>query len=232
MSSDRNNGIIAREGIPFILPPFLAAGLAAALAVGAGIQPMCWVALALFAVTFAVLWFFRNPERHTPDGPDLVISPADGRLLDAVAHNDTQWGNGDCVKVSIFMDVRDVHVNRSPISGRITKHRYVPGRFLVASLDKASEDNERSGLTIVDDQGRILTVVQIAGLIARRIVNWPSEGDRLARGQRYGLIRFGSRVELYLPPGTEIRDQPGDKTRAGETVIGVLPPTGDDDAET
>jgi len=119
--------------------------------------------------------------------------------------------------------VLDVHVNRSPVSGTVVRKRYVPGKFLVASLDKASDDNERAGLTIEDRCGRTLTVVQVAGLVARRIVCYPEEGSRMSRGSRYGLIRFGSRLELYLPVETDVRVAEGDRTRAGETVIGELP---------
>jgi len=223
MSGDQNNGVIAREGLPFVLVPFVLAVLAGAVALGLGIPSMCWVALALFCATFAVLWFFRNPQRFPPDGEDLVISPADGRVLHVQQVDDHQWGAGRCIKVSIFMSVLDVHVNRSPVSGKVVAKRHVPGKFLVASLDKASDDNERAGLTIVDRLDRRLTVVQVAGLVARRIVCYPAEGARLTRGSRYGLIRFGSRLELYLPVGTDVRVAEGDRTRAGETVIGVLP---------
>lgn len=224
MSGDRNNGIIAREGLPFVLGPFVLAVLAGAVALGLGIPLMCWAALLLFIITFAVIWFFRNPARFPPDGEDLVISPADGRVLHVQNVDDQQWGSGRCIKISIFMSVMNVHVNRSPVNGRVVRKRYVPGKFLVASLDKASDDNERAGLTIMDRQGRVLTVVQVAGLVARRIVCYPEEGTRLTRGSRYGLIRFGSRLELYLPPQTEVHVAQGDVTRAGETVIGTLPP--------
>ncbi len=229
MSPDQNNGPIAREGIPFVLGALLAAAGVGALSMALGVAALSWVALLLFGATFFTLWFFRNPERIAPDGEHLVISPADGRVLGVEEVDDQQWGAGKTVKVSIFMSVFDVHVNRSPVSGQVVGRRYVAGKFLVASLDKASDQNERSGLTLVDDEGRRLTVVQIAGLVARRIVTYPVEGDQLDRGQRYGLIRFGSRVELYLPPGTQVRVAEGDRTRSGETIIGELPSPGDDD---
>ena len=230
MTTDTNTGIIAREGFPFILGAALTAVGIGALSLAAGLQWLSWVALLAFGATFFVTWFFRNPERFTPDGDDLVISPADGRVLAVEDVQDTPYGGGPSVKVSIFMSVMDVHVNRAPISGKVVRKQYFAGRFLVASLDKASEENERSALTLEDASGRQLTVVQIAGLIARRIVTYPREGGLLTRGNRYGLIRFGSRLELYLPPGTEIAVGPGTRTRSGETVIGKLPAVEPSDA--
>ncbi len=224
MTSEQNNGFIAREGLPFIVPAFLLATLAAALYVFLGPLPFAGLAAFLYALTLAMIAFFRNPERHPPEGDDLIISPADGRVLHVQEMEDEQWGAGPCIKVSIFMSVANVHVNRVPVTSQVIRTRYVPGKFLVASLDKASTDNERSGLTLRDDRGRELTVVQIAGLVARRIVTYPVEGDQLQQGNRYGLIRFGSRLELYLPLGTHIEVKEGDTTRAGETIIGTLPP--------
>lgn len=232
MSETPNDAIIAREGIPFALGAFLCTAACGAVSLAIGSTILAVVTVALFAITFWVLWFFRNPERTPPDGEDRVLSPADGRVLHAVEVEDPQWSGGArVIKVSIFMNVFDVHVNRAPVSGTVVRKIYHPGKFLVASLDKTSEENERAGLTIRDAAGRTLTVVQIAGLVARRIATYPEEGDRLVRGHRYGLIRFGSRLELYLPPGTEIQVREGDRTRAGETVIGVLPAAeGGDDA--
>lgn len=232
MSGDNNNGIIAREGFPFVLTPFVLAILCGALGLGVGLDPCSWISLLFFAATFFCLWFFRNPERRPPEGEDLVISPADGTVIEAREVTDRQWVDGRCIKVSIFMSVFNVHVNRAPVTGQVVHKRYVPGQFLVASLDKASDHNERSGLTLEDERGRRLTVVQIAGLVARRIVTYPEEGHKLVRGSRYGLIRFGSRLELYLPLGTRIQVEPGQRTRAGETVIGTLSPAEDQDVRT
>ncbi len=230
MPNDSNNGLIAREGVPFVTAALLLAMGAGAAWLALGWPALVPPALLLFAVTFFMLWFFRNPERYPPEGEDLVISPADGRVLAVEDVEDTQYVGGRTMKVSIFMSVFDVHVNRAPISGQVVTKRYVPGKFLVASLDKASDHNERAALTLVDDANRRLTVVQIAGLVARRIVTYPEEGDALVRGHRYGLIRFGSRLELYLPPGTTVNVKPGDRTRSGETVIGQLPPAEEPDA--
>ena len=230
MPNDTNNGPIAREGVPFVTAAFLLAMGVGAAWLALGIPALVPPALLLFAVTFFMLWFFRNPERCPPEGDDLVISPADGRVLAVEDVDDTQYVGGRTLKVSIFMSVFDVHVNRAPISGQVIRKRYVPGKFLVASLDKASDQNERSALTLMDDADRQLTVVQIAGLVARRIVTYPEEGDALERGRRYGLIRFGSRLELYLPPGTAVHVKPGDRTRSGETVIGRLPAVDEPDA--
>jgi len=223
MDGTPNDGVIAREGFPFVLGAFVCTAACGALSLSLGSPILVGVTAALFAVTFWVAWFFRNPERTPPSGDDLVIAPADGRVLHAVEVDDHQYGGGRVIKVSIFMNVFNVHVNRVPVSGTVIRRVYHPGKFLVASLDKTSEENERSALTLRDAVGRTLTVVQIAGLVARRIATYPEEGDRLVRGRRYGLILFGSRLELYLPRGTEIRVRAGQLTRAGETIIGVLP---------
>ena len=171
------------------------------------------------------IYFFRDPDRVTPLENGLIISPADGVIQmvgDAVLPPELDMGDTPMRRVSIFMNVFDCHVNRVPIDGEIVKNSYRPGKFLNASLDKASEDNERRSLVIKTEKGIELTVVQIAGLIARRIICWADEGQSLRTGERYGMIRFGSRVDVYLPKGTRLLAIPGQRAVAGETPIAQL----------
>jgi phosphatidylserine decarboxylase len=205
------------------------------------IHPAGWPFIAIFAIIALILtaiwehlffpgllltlwcvYFFRNPERITPQGPGLVISPADGRVLsveDLPPPDELDLAGGKYTRVAIFMNVFDVHVNRVPMSGRITDKFYFPGDFLNASLDKASEQNERLGLVMETDHGPIIGFIQIAGLVARRIICDTAEGDRLGAGDEYGLIRFGSRVDVWLPKPVKVLALPGQTAIAGETVI-------------
>ena len=207
---------IISEGIPFIIP----LGLVTVIAFFAGFT---WVAVLLLFMTLFVIWFFRNPERTTPENPLQLISPADGKVIGVEEVASEEDPNRTLTKISIFMNVFNVHVNRIPFSGEVLSIRYKPGKFLSADLDKASALNERNTVLIRTDDGREIRVVQIAGLIARRIVCWLKEGMKVTKGERFGLIRFGSRVELFIPPGTMLRVKKGDKVRAGETPIGELP---------
>jgi phosphatidylserine decarboxylase len=194
------------------------------------------ITLVLFAVEDVLGWigvgltvwcyyFFRDPERVTPDTPGLVISPADGvvSLIEpAVPPRELGLPEEALTRVSVFMSVFNCHVNRAPVAGKVEKIAYKPGKFLNASLDKASEDNERNSLVIRMEDDRILTVTQIAGLVARRIVSFTQEGAVLDRGERFGLIRFGSRLDIYLPEGVEPSVKIGQTMIAGETVIADL----------
>jgi len=177
--------------------------------------------------TLATLWcayFFRDPPRVTPIGEGLVISPADGRvslIVNAVPPAELRLGETPLPRVSVFMNVFDCHVNRAPIGGRVERIAYRPGKFLNADLDKASEDNERNGLVIATASARV-GVVQIAGLIAKRIVCWTKEGQEVGAGERFGMIRFGSRVDVYLPLCTVPLVSEGQTSLAGETVIADL----------
>jgi phosphatidylserine decarboxylase len=177
--------------------------------------------------TLATLWcayFFRDPVRVTPTAEGLVVSPADGRVslvVNAVPPPELALGTRPLPRVSIFMSVFDCHVNRSPVSGRVERIAYTPGKFLNADLDKASEDNERNALVVASEAGRV-GVVQIAGLIARRILCWTKEGQEMAAGERIGMIRFGSRVDVYLPSGTVPLVAEGQTSLAGETVIAEI----------
>lgn len=184
-------------------------------------RPLGWIGVVL---TLWCVYFFRDPVRVTPVRDGLVVAPADGKISSvalAVPPAELGLGSESVPRVSIFMSVFDVHVNRSPVSGEIERIVYRPGKFLNADLDKASEDNERNGLVVRTPSGRY-GIVQIAGLIARRIVCFVKEGQLVAAGERFGLIRFGSRVDVYLPAGTKPLVSVGQYALGGETVIADL----------
>jgi phosphatidylserine decarboxylase len=208
---------IHREGYPFI------AGFAAATLVLFWLwPPLGW--LGVIATSWCV-YFFRDPSRITPIRDGIVVAPADGRVsqvVSAVPPRELELGERPLPRVSIFMSVFDCHINRSPVAGRIERIVYRAGKFISADLDKASEDNERNAFVIVTGSGQRLAVIQIAGLIARRIVCFAREGDSLGAGQRIGMIRFGSRVDVYLPEGARVLAGEGQITIAGETLIADL----------
>ena len=210
-----HSSIIALEGLPVI-------GIFAAITAALWIAGWYKAAVIMTALTVFALSFFRNPERHSPAGEDLVVSPADGTVIYVGEVDEPRILKGRAMKVSIFMSVFNVHVNRMPESGKITEIHYNKGKFISANKDKASLENEQNALVIETDKGRKIMFVQIAGLVARRIVCWVKPGDRLRRGERFGLIMFGSRLDIYLPLGSEVKLKPGDKTKAGETIVGVL----------
>ncbi len=193
--------------------------MAAALAVGwfAGgwWSVPCWLA-ALF-----VLQFFRDPPRSIPADERTVVSPADGRIV-AVESARDPYLDRDALKVSVFMNVFDVHANRSPVDGEVRQAWYQAGKFLNAALDKASLENERNALWLKTVAGADVTCVQIAGLIARRILCYVKPGDKLVRGERFGFIRFGSRVDLYLPPSASVKAALGDKVQGGSSILALL----------
>ncbi len=207
---------IVVEGLPFI--GF--AGFVTVVVALLGFAFLAWVGLAATAFCF---WFFRDPERHTPPGPGIVVAPADGRVIAVEKVPAGEYCAQDAFKVSIFMNVFDVHVNRSPVDGKVLECRHRPGRFYSANTERGGLENERNALFMEVAGGRRLTVVQVAGLIARRIVCWVEPGDTLAAGDRFGLIRFGSRVDCYLPLETDLSVTVGQRVRAGETVLGTLP---------
>lgn len=185
-------------------------------------EPLGWIGVGL---TVWVYYFFRDPERVVPDETGVMVSPADGivSLLEpAVPPIELGLGDAPITRVSVFMSVFNCHVNRIPAAGRITTVAYHHGKFLNASLDKASEQNERNGLTVELPDGRQYGVVQIAGLVARRIMCWSEEDTQMQRGERFGLIRFGSRLDIYLPSGAEPSVKIGQTMIAGETVIAKL----------
>ena len=206
----------AREGYPFI------GGIACAAVVFAVCNWWCLTTIAT-ALTLFTAWFFRNPERTPPPGEKKVVAPADGKVIFVGEVVEPRCGSLPVTKISIFMNVFNVHVNRVPVSGTVVDRFYHAGRFLNAALDKASLENEQAGLVVQTDDGHKVLFIQIAGLIARRIVTYPVVGDRIERGRRFGLIRFGSRVDIYLPQGSTVHARLGDLTVAGETVLGDLP---------
>ena len=206
--------IIAREGWPFI-----AAGVAAALLAG-WLAGWWWSAPLWLAVAF-VVQFFRDPPRDIPGGERTVVSPADGRIV-AVETAEDPYLKRRATKVSVFMNVFNVHSNRSPVDGEVRQSWYDRGAFVNAALDKASVANERSALWLKSDAGADVTCVQIAGLIARRILCYAKAGDRLRRGERFGFIRFGSRVDVYLPGEARVKVALGEKVRAASTVLAEL----------
>ena len=215
------NAPIAVEGYPFILGFFTVSLILALLG-----HYLHW-AFALPAGLFLLLtvftaFFFRNPERSTPDNENAVIAPADGVVIFSgrVVEPHTSV---EMEKVSIFMSVFNVHVNRAPISGKVVDSFYTKGKFFDVRDERASFENEQQGLVLEPAPGLRLVVVQVAGLIARRIICYAKVGDQLIRGRRYGLIRFGSRLDVYLPVGTRIKVAMGQKTVAGETILGILP---------
>jgi phosphatidylserine decarboxylase len=203
---------LAREGYPLI---------GGAVAVTVLLFVLEWTALAVTALALAVfvVSFFRDPERAVPAGPGLVVAPADGRVIKVAPVRDDRFLNGDALLVSIFMSPLNVHVNRVPAAGRVVEVRYNPGKYFRAFADKASLDNEQNAVLMEDEHGRRLCFVQIAGFIARRIVCYLESGAQVARGQRCGMIMFGSRTDVYLPPGTPVRVKVGDRACAGVTVI-------------
>jgi phosphatidylserine decarboxylase len=207
--------LIAREGWPI-----LAGSVIVSLLVGLWSG---WVSLLFWIFTLFALQFFRDPVREAPDGEGLVLSPADGRIVCVEDAADPYADDRPAVKISVFMNVFNVHSNRSPVDGEVQSLTYFPGKFFNASLDKASLENERNAMVLRTADGQIVTAVQVAGLVAKRILCRARVGQRLYAGQRYGFIRFGSRVDVYLPPGARPRVAIGDKVKATRTALAELP---------
>ena len=206
------------EGHKFILGFAVAALILFLLA-----PPLGWLGV---IATLACAYFFRDPERVTPQRPGLVVSSGDGKVVSigtVPAAKELALGDALFTRVSVFLSVLDVHVVRSPVAGRVVRSAYMPGKFLNAELDKASEENERRAMVIETPAGEKIGVVLIAGLIARRIVTFANEGDSVAAGERIGLIRFGSRVDVYMPAGAEVMAAAGQTAIGGETVLAELP---------
>jgi len=216
VSRESRNFPVAKEGMVFILPL-------------AAITVILWsmwfpIAAGFFSLlTLFVIYFFRDPERSIPPEEKAILSPADGKVIQIEPCVEERFLKGPAIKISVFMTLFSVHVNRIPLTGRIADSSYFPGKFFCAHLDKASSANEQNALLLETLNGARVLLVQIAGIIARRIVCWVDRGDRVARGQRFGLIRFGSRLDIYLPQDIRIQAQKGQKTYGGQTILGYLP---------
>lgn len=205
----------AKEGFPFI-------GAAAGVTLLAGWLGWTLAAAGAAVATLFVSWFFRNPARNVPQGPGLVVAPGDGKIIAIEEEFEPRFLKDRSVRLSIFLNVFDVHINRIPCEGTVEDVQYQPGLFLIASKPDATLKNEQNALMINTVEGAKVLCVQVAGLIARRIVCWVNPKDRAVRGERYGLIRFGSRMDTFLPIGTVIKVAVGDQVKGGETVLGEL----------
>jgi phosphatidylserine decarboxylase len=210
--------IIAREGWPFLAGTVVVAILVTLWSPAVSI--IFWI-IALF-----VLQFFRDPPRMAPDSAAAVLSPADGRVV-AVETVRDPYADREALKISVFMNVFNVHSNRAPVDGQVLDVQYFPGKFFNAALDKASLENERNAMVLRTPGGHVVTAVQVAGLVAKRILCYARKNDTLVRGQRYGFIRFGSRVDVFLPPAARPRVALGDKVSATSTVLADLPAIND-----
>ena len=206
--------IIAREGWPF---------LAASFALSAAASFWCvWWSLPLWVITLFILQFFRDPPRNIPVDKNAIVSAADGRVI-VVGKAWDDYLQRDALKISVFMNVFNVHSNRAPVAGTIQQRWYIPGKFFNASFDKASAENERNALWIKTPEGHDITCVQIAGLVARRILCYVDKNSAVEKGQRYGFIRFGSRVDIYLPLTAEPKVALGDIVSASSSILATLP---------
>ncbi|MBX3330174.1 MAG: phosphatidylserine decarboxylase family protein [Nitrospira sp.] len=215
--ADRAVGVpFAKEGIPFIAVP-------------AGVTLLTgWLGWPVVACVGAIAtlfsaWFFRNPARAVPQGPKLVIAPGDGKVIAIEEEFEPRYLKERSIRLTIFLNVFDVHINRMPCDGVVEDVQYQPGLFLVASKPEATLRNEQNAMMIKTHEGMKVLCVQVAGLIARRIVCWISPRDRAIRGERYGLIRFGSRMDTFLPMDTKLRVAVGERVKGGETILGELP---------
>ena len=206
---------VAQEGYPFI-------GFIAFVTLILALLSYDLLALLSLLLTGFVVYFFRDPERITPDDEDRVVSPADGKVILVEKIFDDRFVNEHVYKISIFMSVFDVHVNRMPVAGEVERIMYTPGSFYAANTDQGGLANEHCALILNTKKDFRYAVVQVAGLVARRIVCWVEKGDHVERGSRFGLIRFGSRVDIYLPQQLQVEVRSGQRVKAGETVIGYL----------
>jgi phosphatidylserine decarboxylase len=212
--TDHRHPLIAREGWPFLALAAILAGLSSFYC--------AYLAIPMWLIFLFILQFFRDPPRVTVGGDSSVTAPADGRVI-VIDESEDPYTNQASLKISIFMNVFNVHSNRIPVSGTVDRKQYYPGKFFNAALDKASDSNERNALLLTTKQGHRVTCVQIAGLIARRILCYVDEGSQVRKGERFGFIRFGSRVDLYLPLTTKVLVSLGDKVVGGETLVAELP---------
>jgi len=212
----------SQSALPIARPGFSFIGAAAFTTFVFALLGLIVPALLGLVLTFFIVYFFRDPDRVIPNGDGLVVSPADGKIVIAGMVENSTYYEGTCLKVSIFMSVFNVHVNRMPCGGEVKKIDYYPGKFINANLDKASKENEQNAIYLETEDGRRICTVQIAGLIARRIICKVQEGDAVNRGQRLGMICFGSRLDVYLPKDSQLKVAVGDIVKAGTTVLGEL----------
>jgi phosphatidylserine decarboxylase len=209
----QNRWPIAKEGLPFLIPVVL-------LTVFLGAMGWkVWMSLGIF-FSLIVAYFFRNPRREIPNLQNIILSPADGRIIHVGECEEDRFLKEKALKVSIFMSLFDVHVNRAPISGKVLERDYLPGRFFVASVEKSSLLNEQNAVILEAEDRMKILLIQIAGFVARRIVCYAKAGDTLRKGEIFGLIRFGSRVDLYLPPAVKPIVRVGQHVKGGESIIG------------
>ncbi len=206
---------VAREGYPFI-------ALFGFVTLVFALLGWTFFTLLLLLLTLFTVYFFRDPKRVIPVEDDLLLAPADGKVIFVGEVDEERFFNTRVTKISIFMSVFDVHINRSPCTGKVVDMFYTKGEFVNASYDKASQVNEQSGMLMETGSGKQVLCVQIAGLVARRIVTYPVIGDVLEQGSRYGLIRFGSRVDIYVPTSVDVQVTLGERTVGGETILGSL----------
>jgi len=206
---------VARPGLPFIYA-------SAFVTLVAAITGMPCITMTMLFITLCIVLFFRDPDRITPNQENAVISPADGKVIKAEVIDSSPYLETPCIKISIFMTVFNVHVNRIPCSGEVTDVIYHPGKFVSANLDKASENNERNAIVVKTKKGQAMAVVQIAGLIARRIISQVQVGDKVKKGQRFGMICFGSRLDVYLPKSSQINVMVGDHVKSGASILAYL----------
>lgn len=212
---------MTKEGYKFLIPALLVSLVLFAVWAVSSLLVLFLLAVALFLVSLFVIFFFRDPDRQVPEGQNLILSSADGKVIAINQVDRLDFLEGKGTLVSVFMSVFNVHVNRAPVSGRVSFCEYNPGRFFPAFKDKASLENEQTRMGLENEHGRIV-LKQIAGIIARRIVCRIKSGDRVETGQRFGMIQFGSRVDLFLPENVDIQVKLNQKVKAGETVIGAF----------
>jgi phosphatidylserine decarboxylase len=212
----KNEGVpIVREGLPFLL-------ISGVATVAFFVAHLWWAFIPGVLLTCFIAFFFRNPERLPPIGSNLVASPADGKVIYVGTVREAEFLNEEMQRISIFMSLWDVHVNRVPLDGTVRDMKYHRGRFMAAFEERASEENERNALLLETNKGQRIVLVQVAGLLARRIVCYPAIGAFILKGQRLGLIRFGSRCDVYLPKSADIQIKNGDKVLGGETILARL----------
>ena len=207
---------VVRERRPFLI-------IATVLVVAVSFLQWIWLTVGVGIVALLVFWFFRDPERVPPQGEHVLVSPADGRIVEIVRAKEEEFLKEETLRVSVFLNIFNVHVNRIPFSGKILDIVYRSGKFHFANNKDASSQNERNAVLLHSPSGEKIVFVQIAGFIARRIICWLQAGEEVAKGIRFGMIRFGSRMDIYLPLSTQIKVRVGDRVKGGETVLGELP---------